>query len=138
MYTVVRCFSCGRCWGVKGKARKCPHCGDQSANKLQIVSVVDNASDLQREVAAANMPDSLKKELEDRLPDGIEVNKTPSALQLMACIRIAAVNDVVTLERLGGALRGKGIRIDPEDVAEEGISQGLLMRSGDNEFILLQ
>ncbi len=102
------------------------------------MSVVDNASDLQREVAAANMPDSLKKELEDRLPDGIEVNKTPSALQLMACIRIAAVNDVVTLERLGGALRGKGIRIDPEDVAEEGISQGLLMRSGDNEFILLQ
>lgn len=123
---------------MKGKARKCPHCGGQLANKLQIVSVVDNASDLQREVAAANMPDSLKKELEDRLPDGIELNKAPSASQLMSCIRIAAVDDVVTLERLGGALRGKGIRIDSEDVAEEGISQGLLMRSGDNEFILLQ
>ena len=34
-----------------GKTRKCPHCGTPTDDKLQIVSVADNASDLQREVA---------------------------------------------------------------------------------------
>ena len=51
MYTVVRCSSCERCWGIKGKTRKCPHCGTLAGDKLQIVSVAENASDLQREVA---------------------------------------------------------------------------------------
>ena len=138
MYTVVRCSTCGRCWGVKGKARKCPHCGNPTTNSLQIVSVVDNASELQKEVSIANMPESIRDELLSKIPNKVLTDKEPSFTQLMACIRIAAIDDVVDIERLAGALRGKGIRVAAEDVAEEGISQGLLMRNGKNEFLLLQ
>ena len=137
MYTVVRCPSCNRCWGVMGKTRKCPHCGIQVGDNVQIVSVVDNASELQREVAIANMPENLRVEMRDRLPRAIEVNENPTASQLFACIRIAAIDDIVELERLSGALRGKGISINAEDVAEEAVSQGLLIRRDDESYLLL-
>lgn len=137
MYTVVRCPSCNRCWGVMGKTRKCPHCGIQAGDNVQIVSVVDNASELQREVAIANMPENLREEMSDKLPKAIEVNENPTASQLFACIRIAAIDDIVELERLSGALRGKGISINAEDVAEEAVSQGLLIRRDDESYLLL-
>ena len=137
MYNVVRCPSCNRCWGVMGKTRKCPHCGIQVGDNVQIVSVVDNASELQREVAIANMPENLRLEMRDRLPRAIEVNENPTASQLFACIRIAAIDDIVELERLSGALRGKGISINAEDVAEEAVSQGLLIRRDDESYLLL-
>ena len=105
---------------------------------MQIVSVVDNASELQKEVSIANMPESLRDELLSKIPNKVMTDKEPSFTQLMACIRIAAIDDIVDIERLAGALRGKGIRVAAEDVAEEGISQGLLMRNGKNEFLLLQ
>ena len=138
MYTVVRCANCERCWGVIGKTRKCPHCGTPTDDKLQIVSVADNASDLQREVAIANMPESLRQEMRDKLPKAIEINENPSASQLFACIRIAVLDDIVELDRLAGALRGKGITVSAEDVAEEAVSQGLLIRTNDGKYILLQ
>ena len=137
MYTVVRCPSCERCWGVMGKTRKCPHCGISVGDDLQIVSVVDTASELQREVAIANMPENLRDEMREKLPKVIEVNEKPSATQLFACIRIAAIDDVVELDRLAGALRGKGISISAEDVAEEAVSQGLLIRHNDGTYMLL-
>lgn len=137
MYTVVRCPSCERCWGVMGKTRKCPHCGINVGDDLQIVSVVDTASELQREVAIANMPENLRDEMREKLPKAIEVNEKPSATQLFACIRIAAIDDVVELDRLAGALRGKGISISAEDVAEEAVSQGLLIRHNDGTYMLL-
>ena len=49
----------------------------------------------------------------------------------------AIVDDVVELERLAGALRGKGITISAEDVAEEAVSQGLLIRRSDGAYLLL-
>ena len=120
-----------------GKTRKCPHCGIQAGDNVQIVSVVDNASELQREVAIANMPENLREEMSDKLPKAIEVNENPTASQLFACIRIAAIDDIVELERLSGALRGKGISINAEDVAEEAVSQGLLIRRDDESYLLL-
>ena len=137
MYTVVRCPSCERCWGVMGGTRKCPHCGINVGDDLQIVSVVDTASELQKEVAIANMPENLRDEMREKLPKVIEVNEKPSATQLFACIRIAAIDDVVELDRLAGALRGKGISISAEDVAEEAVSQGLLIRHNDGTYMLL-
>ena len=137
VYTVVRCPSCQRCWGVMGKTRKCPHCEFKLIDDVQIVSVADNAAELQREVAIANMREKLRKEMEEKLPKAVEVNENPSANQLFACIRIAAIDDVVHLDRLAGALRGKGISVDAEDVAEEAISQGLLIRQRDGSYLLL-
>ena len=83
------------------------------------------------------MPENLRKEMEQKLPKAIEINENPSANQLFACIRIAAVDDVVHLDRLAGALRGKGISVNAEDVAEEAVSQGLLIRQADGSYLLL-
>ena len=83
------------------------------------------------------MPENLRKEMEQKLPKAIEINENPSANQLFACIRIAAVDDVVHLDRLAGALRGKGISVNAEDVAEEAVSQGLLIRQRDGSYLLL-
>ncbi|MDA9714393.1 hypothetical protein N9U68_00695 [Euryarchaeota archaeon] len=104
---------------------------------MQVVSTADTAAELQREVAIANMPENLRKEMEQKLPKAIEINENPSANQLFACIRIAAVNDVIHLDRLAGALRGKGISVNAEDVAEEAVSQGLLIRQRDGSYLLL-
>ena len=138
MYTVVRCSNCERCWGIKGKTRKCPHCGTIANDKLQIVSVADNASDLQREVAIANMPEGLRDEMREKLPRTIMIEEEPSASLLFSCIKIAVIEGVIELDRLAGALRGKGVLIDAEDVAEEAVSQGLLARNNDGTYFLLQ
>jgi hypothetical protein len=138
VYTVVRCPSCERCWGIQGKASKCPHCGVKSTDKIQIVSVADNASDLQREVAISNMPEKLRDEMREKLPKSVAIIENPSAKLLFACIKIAALNDIVDLGRLAGALRGKGIVIDAEDVAEEAVSQGLLLHQTDGTYLFLQ
>jgi hypothetical protein len=138
VYTVVRCSNCERCWGIKGNTRKCPHCGTIANDKLQIVSVADNASDLQREVAIANMPEGLRDEMREKLPRTIMIEEEPSASLLFSCIKIAVIEGVVELDRLAGALRGKGVLIDAEDVAEEAVSQGLLARNNDGSYFLLQ
>lgn len=83
------------------------------------------------------MPEKLRKEMEEKLPKAVEVNENPTASQLLACIRIAATDDVVQLDRLAGALRGKGISVEAEDVAEEAVSQGLLIRQRDGSYLLL-
>ena len=83
------------------------------------------------------MPEKLRKEIEEKLPKAVEVNENPTASQLFACIRIAATDDVVQLDRLAGALRGKGISVQAEDVAEEAVSQGLLIRQRDGSYLLL-
>ena len=51
------------------------------------------------------MPEKLRKEMEEKLPKAVEVNENPSASQLFACIRIAAIEELVHLDRLAGALR---------------------------------
>ena len=138
MFTVVRCGNCKRCWGIVGKGKKCPHCGYISDDNIQIVSVVDNANDLQKEVALANMPENLRDQFRDKLSTKTVSSVTPSASKLLDCIRIAAIDGVVGLERLAGALRGKGISLSAEDVAEEAVSQGLMMRSNDGSYVILQ
>ena len=120
------------------KTRKCPHCGAPATDKLQVVSVAENASDLQREVAIANMPETLRDEMKEKLPRFVEVNESPSASLLFSCIRTAAIDEVIDLQLLSGALRGRGISVSAEDVAEEAVAQGLLIRRDDNSYILLQ
>ena len=137
MYTVVRCPVCQRCWGVAGKTRKCPHCGTEVGDDAQIVSVVDTASELQKEVSIANMPEEIRDTIIKKTSKTETTADKPSAKNLLECIRIAAIDDVVNLDRLAGALRGKQIVIDAEDVAEEAVSQGLLLRQSNGTYILL-
>tara|TARA_X000000368_G_scaffold317749_1_gene255107 strand:+ start:304 stop:558 length:255 start_codon:yes stop_codon:yes gene_type:complete len=84
------------------------------------------------------MPENLRDEMRQKMPKAIEVNENPSAILLFECIRIAAIDDIVSLERLAGALRGKGVTISAEDVAEEAVGQGLMIHRDDNSYLLLQ
>ena len=138
MFIVVRCPSCEKCWGLKGKPRSCPHCGISVRDDFAIVSTTDSASELQREVAILNMPENLREEMREKLPLSPEYDNEPSMNKILASIRTAAINDVVDLDRLAGALRGRGITISAEQVAEEAVGQGLLMRTNDGKYLLLQ
>tara|TARA_B100000925_G_scaffold290714_1_gene276571 strand:- start:80 stop:451 length:372 start_codon:yes stop_codon:yes gene_type:complete len=122
---------------VAGKTRKCPHCGTEVGDDAQIVSVVDTASELQKEVSIANMPEEIRDTIIKKTSKTETTADKPSAKNLLECIRIAAIDDVVNLNRLAGALRGKQIVIDAEDVAEEAVSQGLLLRQSNGTYILL-
>ena len=138
MYLVVRCPSCEKCWGIKGKPKSCPHCGIAVRDDLEILSTTDSAAELQQEVAILNMPESLRDEMREKISPSPEMNTEPSPNQIIKCIRIAAEDDVIRLDRLSGALRGSGISISAIDVAEEAVSQGLLMRTNDGNYLLLQ
>jgi len=138
MFIVVRCPSCEKCWGIMGKPKSCPHCGIIVKDDLAIVSTTDSASELQREVAILNMPENLRDEMREKLPAAVEQIDDPSPAQLLSCIRIAAIDDIIELDRLAGALRGKGISVHAEDVAEQAVSQGLLLRTKDGKYLLLQ
>ena len=138
MYLVVRCPSCEKCWGTKGKPKSCPHCGIAVRDDLEILSTTDSATELQQEVAILNMPENLRGQMREKMSKSVEINTEPSTNQITKCITIAAENDVIRLDRLSGALRGSGISISAFDVAEEAVSQGLLMRSNDGNYLLLQ
>jgi len=105
---------------------------------LAIVSTTDSASELQREVAILNMPENLREEMREKLPISPEYNNEPSMNKILASIRTAAIDDVIDLHRLAGALKGRGITISAEQVAEEAVGQGLLMRTNDGKYLLLQ
>ena len=84
------------------------------------------------------MPENLRDEMREKLPAAVEQIDDPSPAILLSCIRIAAVEGIIELERLAGALRGKGISVNAEDVAEQAVSQGLLLRTKDGKYLLLQ
>ena len=138
MFIVVRCPSCEKCWGLKGKPRSCPHCGISVRDDLAIVSTTDSAIELQREVAILNMPENLREEMREKLTISPEYHNEPSMNKILASIRTAAIDDVIDLHRLAGALKGRGITISAEQVAEEAVGQGLLMRTNDGKYLLLQ
>lgn len=84
------------------------------------------------------MPEQLREEMKKKMPKAVEIVENPSAAQLFAAIKSAAVEDVITLERLGIQLLSRGIQISPNDIVEEAISQGLLLEGNNSEYILLQ
>ena len=110
----------------------------QNIDDLKIISTVDSASMLQREVAIANMPEQLRDEMRSRMSLQEEIIEQPSPSLLLWCINNAAEEGIITLQRLQGILHGKGVMVDSEDIAEEGVSQGLLLRQSDGTYLLLQ
>ena len=138
MWTVVRCPACNKCWGVQKRAKSCPHCGAVVGDDVTVVSTAENPGELQREVAIANMPEELRDEFRTRMPKVVEVVEEPTAAMLFECIRSATIDDEVTLERLASSLRGKGISVPAEVVADEAVAQGLLFQRDETNFILLQ
>jgi len=132
----LRCTNCQQCHGGAKAGKSCPHCGSSSG--FLVVSTVESPTDLQREVAIANMPESLRDEMRKKMPKAVEIVESPSAGQLFSAIKAASIDDILSLERLEIQLRSRGIHISAIDVAEEAISQGLLLKQNDSEYILLQ
>ncbi|HIF45360.1 MAG TPA: hypothetical protein EYQ73_00985 [Candidatus Poseidoniales archaeon] len=137
MYTVVRCPACSRCWGIQGRTKMCPHCGTNVSDDLSIVSTVEDASQLQKEVALANLPDEIRDQVENRMTKAVQFGQEPDARELYSALKIAENEGIIHLDRLAGVLRAKGISIDPEDVVQRAISEGLLLDNDDGSFLVL-
>jgi hypothetical protein len=137
MYTVVKCPACSSCWGIQGKAHKCPHCGLPVSDDITVISTVEDASQLQKEVALANLPEEIREQVAKRMTKAVEFCEEPDARELYASLKTAENAGVIRTDRLAGVLRAKGISIDPEDVIQRAISEGLLLRIDDGSFLVL-
>lgn len=84
------------------------------------------------------MPEQLRDEMRKKMPKAVEIVENPSAAQLFSAIKAASIADVITLERLEVQLRSRGFEISALDVIEEAVSQGLVLKESNSEFILLQ
>ena len=137
MWSIVRCPGCKKCRGVRGKAGKCNYCGFVGED-VEVVGKAADSGQLQREVALANMPEELRDEMREKMRPEMIIEDEADASLFLAPLRLA-VNDkgVVSPKKLALELQRKGIPIAIEDLLEEAVHQGLLLRSGQDQYILL-
>lgn len=137
MWSIVRCPGCKKCRGIRGKAGKCNYCGFVGED-VEVVGKAADSGQLQREVALANMPEELRDEMREKMRPEMIIEDEADASLLLAPLRLA-VNDkgVVSPKKLALELQRKGIPIAIEDLLEEAVHQGLLLRSGQDQYILL-
>lgn len=137
MWSIVRCPGCKKCRGIRGKAGKCNYCGFVGED-VEVVGKAADSGQLQREVALANMPEELRDEMREKMRPEMIIEDEADASLFLAPLRLA-VNDkgVVSPKKLALELQRKGIPIAIEDLLEEAVHQGLLLRSGQDQYILL-
>ena len=137
MWSIVRCPGCKKCRGIRGKAGKCNYCGFVGED-VEVVGKAADSGQLQREVALANMPEELRDEMREKMRPEMIIENEADASLFLAPLRLA-VNDkgVVSPKKLALELQRKGIPIAIEDLLEEAVHQGLLLRSGQDQYILL-
>ena len=137
MWSIVRCPGCKKCRGIRGKAGKCNYCGFVGED-VEVVGKAADRGQLQREVALANMPEELRDEMREKMRPEMIIEDEADASLFLAPLRLA-VNDkgVVSPKKLALELQRKGIPIAIEDLLEEAVHQGLLLRSGQDQYILL-
>ena len=137
MWSIVRCPGCKKCRGIRGKAGKCNYCGFVGED-VEVVGKASDSGQLQREVALANMPEELRDEMRKKMRPQMIIEDEADASLFLAPLRLA-VNDkgVVSPKKLALELQRKGIPIAIEDLLEEAVHQGLLLRSGQDQYILL-
>ena len=137
MWSIVRCPGCKKCRGIRGKAGKCNYCGFVGED-AEVVGKAADSGQLQREVALANMPEELRDEMREKMRPEMIIEDEADASLFLAPLRLA-VNDkgVVSPKKLALELQRKGIPIAIEDLLEEAVHQGLLLRSGQDQYILL-
>ena len=137
MWSIVRCPGCKKCRGIRGKAGKCNYCGFVGED-VEVVGKAADSVQLQREVALANMPEELRDEMREKMRPEMIIEDEADASLFLAPLRLA-VNDkgVVSPKKLALELQRKGIPIAIEDLLEEAVHQGLLLRSGQDQYILL-
>ena len=137
MWSIVRCPGCKKCRGTRGKAGKCNYCGFVGED-VEVIGKAADSGQLQREVALANMPEELRDEMREKMRPEMIIEDEADASLFLAPLRLA-VNDkgVVSPKKLALELQRKGIPIAIEDLLEEAVHQGLLLRSGQDQYILL-
>ena len=137
MWSIVRCPGCNNCRGIRNKVGKCNYCGF-AGEDVEVVGEVADSSQLQREVAIANMPVELRDEMRKKMRPEMVIEEEANAGLFLAPLRSSAdVNGVVSPGKLAIELQRKGIPISIEDLLEEAVHQGLLLRAGDDRFVLL-
>ncbi len=137
MWSIVRCPDCKKCRGIRKKAGKCSYCGFVGED-VEVVGKAADSGQLQREVAIANMPAELRDEMRKKMRPEMVIEEEADAGLFLAPLRSSAdVNGVISPGKLAIELQRKGIPISIEDLLEEAVHQGLLLRAGDDRFVLL-
>jgi hypothetical protein len=137
MWSIVRCPGCKKCRGIRAKAGKCSYCGFVGED-VEVVGKAVDSSQLQREVALANMPAELRDEMRKKMRPEMVVEEEADAGLFLAPLRLAADEEgVVSPEKLALELQRKGILISTEDLLEEAVHQGLLLRASQERYVLL-
>jgi len=137
MWSIVRCPGCKKCRGIRNKVGKCSYCGFVG-DDVEVVGKAVDSSQLQREVALANMPAELRDELRKKMRPEMIVEEEADAGLFLAPLRLAAdEKGVVSHEKLAIELQRKGIPISIEDLLEEAVHQGLLLRASQDRYVLL-
>ena len=137
MWSIVRCPGCKKCRGIRGKAGKCNYCGFVGED-VEVIGKAADSGQLQREVALANMPEELRDEMREKMRPEMIIEDEADASLFLAPLRLAVTDKgVVSPKKLALELQRKGIPIAIEDLLEEAVHQGLLLRSGQDQYILL-
>lgn len=137
MWSIVRCPGCKKCRGIRKKVGKCSYCGFVGED-VEVVGKAVDSSQLQREVALANMPAELRDEMRKKMRPEMVIEEEEDAGLFLAPLRLAAdERGVVSQKKLALELQRTGITISTDDLLEEAVHQGLLLRAGDDRFVLL-
>ncbi len=137
MWSIVRCPGCNNCRGIRNKAGKCNYCCFVGED-VEVVGKVADSSQLQREVAIANMPAELRDEMRKKMRPEMVIEEEANAGLFLAPLRSSVdQNGVVSPEKLAIELQRKGIPISIEDLLEEAVHQGLLLRAAQDRYVLI-
>lgn len=140
-WVVARCPSCGACFGAKGIAHRCPHCGHSSATPMEVVERAASAADLQMKVTLANTPEELRDELRKRMRTPQTEFSSPeddSPKVWFAALRDAANDDgEITALALANALRKRSSNAPVPTVIEHAMAAGLLFEQEPELWCLL-
>lgn len=141
VWLVARCPSCAACFGARGAAHRCPHCGHRSPTPMDVVERATSAAELQVKVTLANTPEELRDELRKRMGGPKLASSSledDSPKVWFAALREAANDDGhITPNTLAEALRRRSSPATVPTVIEHAMAVGLVFEEENDLWCLL-
>ena len=141
LWTVLRCFACAQCYGrKKGKIGRCSRCGVLATDSTEVVTHAENETELQHEIALANIPECFRKELSEKMVDSkmVSTSLEDDARRLKECLISSASDGIVTPSAVDRALARMNIQMSAGDLIEMGYGQGLLLHLSEDQWQVLE
>ena len=141
-WMVIRCPHCGYCSGHRQGKGRCPLCGMSFPRDVEVVVTVSHADALQREVALANTPESLRKELRKHMERDLKktntANETSPTAIFQALREAANAEGELTSTAVMGVLQRLGTEQSVDEVMTRAETEGLVLRLARGCWMLLE